>query len=133
MMQREVADRIESGPGTKDYGTLSVFVQLRARVRRLLTLPPGAFRPSPKVHSAVLRLDFHDVEIAIRDEPTFEALVRSIFTQRRKTLANALRRFADDHGVNARDAIARAGLDGTRRPETLQLTELAQLADIFPS
>ena len=131
MMQREVADRIESGPGRKDYGTLSVFVQLRARVRRLLTLPPGAFRPSPKVHSAVLRLDFHDLEIAMRDEPTFEALVRSIFTQRRKTLANALRRFADDRGVNAREAIARAGLDGMRRPETLQLTELARLADVF--
>jgi 16S rRNA (adenine1518-N6/adenine1519-N6)-dimethyltransferase len=133
MVQLEVAERIESGPGTKEYGTLSIFVQLRARVRRLLTLPPGAFRPSPKVYSAVLRLDFHDLEISIRDEASFEALVRSIFTQRRKTLANALRPFAVERGVDARDAIARAGLDGTRRPETLQLTELARLADIFSS
>jgi 16S rRNA (adenine1518-N6/adenine1519-N6)-dimethyltransferase len=133
MVQLEVAERIESGPGTKEYGTLSIFVQLRARVRRLLTLPPGAFRPSPRVRSAVLRLDFHDVEIPIRDEATFEALVRSIFTQRRKTLANALSRFADERGIDTRAAIARAGIEGTRRPETLQLTELARLADIFSS
>jgi 16S rRNA (adenine1518-N6/adenine1519-N6)-dimethyltransferase len=133
MVQLEVAERIESGPGTKDYGTLSIFVQLRARVRRLLTLPPGAFRPAPRVHSAVLRLDFHHASVPMRDEATFEALVRSIFTQRRKTLANALSRFADDRGLASRDAIARAGLDGSRRPETLQLTELARLADVFSS
>jgi 16S rRNA (adenine1518-N6/adenine1519-N6)-dimethyltransferase len=133
MVQREVADRIAAHPGIKDYGTLSIFVQLRAKVRRLLALPPGAFRPPPKVHSAVIGLTFHDVSVAMRDEPTFEALVRSIFTQRRKTLTNALARFADARGTTARDAIARASLDGTRRPETLQLTELARLADVFPS
>jgi 16S rRNA (adenine1518-N6/adenine1519-N6)-dimethyltransferase len=133
MVQREVADRIAAAPGTRDYGTLSIFVQLRASVRRLLALPPGAFRPAPKVHSAVIGLTFHDPAVAMRDEPTFEALVRSIFTQRRKTLANALARFAAARGMTARDAIARASLDGTRRPETLQLTELARLADVFPS
>jgi 16S rRNA (adenine1518-N6/adenine1519-N6)-dimethyltransferase len=133
MVQREVADRIEGHPGTKDYGTLSIFVQLRARVRRVLNLPPGAFRPMPRVHSAVLRLDFHDVEIAMRDEAVFETMVRSIFTQRRKTLSNALKPFAEERGLDARAAIAAAGLDGVRRPETLQLTELARLADIFPS
>ena len=68
----------------------------------------------------------------MRDEATFEALVRSIFTQRRKTLTNALGRFAEARGTTARDAIARAALDGTRRPETLQLAELARLADVFP-
>ena len=133
MLQREVADRIEGRPGTKDYGPLAIFVQLRADVRRLLTLPPGAFRPSPKVHSAVLRLDFHEPRVQLRHEPTFEALVRSIFTQRRKTLANALRRFAADRGIDSRQAVARAELDGTRRPEALQLTELARLADVFLS
>ncbi|HEY7501502.1 MAG TPA: 16S rRNA (adenine(1518)-N(6)/adenine(1519)-N(6))-dimethyltransferase RsmA [Vicinamibacterales bacterium] len=133
MLQREVADRIEAKPGTKDYGTLSIFVQLRARVRRVLALPPGAFRPSPKVHSAVLRLDFHDPEATVSDEDIFERLVRSIFTERRKTLSNALRRFAEEHGLDPREAIDRAGLDGIRRPETLQLTELARLADVFSS
>ncbi len=131
MLQREVADRIEAQPGTKEYGTLSIFVQRRARVRRVLNLPPGAFRPAPKVHSAVLRLDFREPEVRVADEATFESLVRSIFTQRRKTLSNALRRFAEERQVDPRGAIASAGLDGIRRPETLQLAELARLADVF--
>jgi 16S rRNA (adenine1518-N6/adenine1519-N6)-dimethyltransferase len=133
MVQREVADRIEGQPGTKAYGTLSIFVQLRADVQRLMTLPPGAFRPVPKVHSAVLRFEFREPRVQMTDEPTFEALVRSIFTQRRKTLSNALRRFAAERGLDPRLAIARAALDGTRRPEALQLTELARLADVFTS
>jgi 16S rRNA (adenine1518-N6/adenine1519-N6)-dimethyltransferase len=133
MLQREVADRIESGPGSKDYGTLSVFVQRRARVRRVLTLPPGAFRPQPKVHSAVVRLAFHPPDVPLRDEATFTAMVRWIFTQRRKTLVNALRRFAEERGADAAAVVATAGIDGRRRPETLQLTELARLADGFSS
>jgi 16S rRNA (adenine1518-N6/adenine1519-N6)-dimethyltransferase len=133
MVQREVADRIEGKPGTKDYGTLAIFVQLRATVRRLLTLPPGAFRPMPKVHSAVLRLEFTDLTVPLEDEAIFERLVRSIFTQRRKTLLNALRPFAGERGIDARAAVAAAGVDGIRRPETLQLTELARLADLFVS
>jgi 16S rRNA (adenine1518-N6/adenine1519-N6)-dimethyltransferase len=133
MVQREVADRIEGQPGTKNYGTLAIFVRLRASVRRLLTLPPGAFRPAPKVHSAVLRLQFRELAVSLRDEATFERLVRSIFTQRRKTLVNALKPLAEEHGVDARRLVALAGVDGTRRPETLQLTELARLADVFVS
>jgi 16S rRNA (adenine1518-N6/adenine1519-N6)-dimethyltransferase len=133
MVQREVADRIEGRPGTKDYGTLAIFVQLRATVRRVLTLPPGAFRPIPKVHSAVLRLDFREPEISIKDEATFERLVRSIFTQRRKTLLNALKPFAEERAIPPRVAVTAAGVDGSRRPETLQLAELARLADVFVS
>jgi 16S rRNA (adenine1518-N6/adenine1519-N6)-dimethyltransferase len=133
MVQREVAERIEASPGTKDFGTLSIFVQRQARVQRLLSLPPGAFRPAPKVHSAVLRLEFQDPVVTVKNEATFEGLVRSIFTQRRKTLYNALRRFAEEHGVEARRVVADAGIDGIRRPETLQLAELARLADAFPS
>lgn len=133
MVQREVAERIEGQPGTKDYGTLAIFVQLRATVHRLMTLPPGAFRPVPKVHSAVIRLEFHDPAVSIKDEPTFERLVRSIFTQRRKTLFNALKPFAADRAVDARRAIALAAVDGTLRPEALQLEELARLADVFVS
>jgi 16S rRNA (adenine1518-N6/adenine1519-N6)-dimethyltransferase len=133
MLQREVADRIGAEPGTKDFGTLSIFVQLRAKVRRLLTLPPGAFRPAPRVHSAVVRLEFQPPAVTLADEATFESLVRSIFTQRRKTLQNALRRFADERGIDPRRALKRAGIDGTRRPETLQLTELARLVDVVVS
>ena len=131
MLQREVAERIESGPGTKDYGVLSIFVQLHADVRRVLTLPPGAFRPQPKVHSAVIRLGFRPPAVTIVDEKAFERMVRSMFTQRRKTLGNALKAFAETQGRSAPEALAAAGIDASRRPETLQLTELARLADAF--
>ena len=133
MLQREVAERLEAPPGTKDYGVLSIFVQRRAAVRRLLTLPPGAFRPPPKVTSAVVRLEFQRPAEGVRDEATFTALVRSIFTRRRKTLANALAPFAEERGVPARAALEAAGIDPVRRPETLQLAELARLADYFAS
>ena len=131
MVQREVADRIEGAPGTKNYGTLAIFVQLRATVRRLLTLPPGAFRPVPKVHSAVLRLEFSDPVVEVKDEALFERMVRTIFTQRRKTLLNAVKSFADERAIDPRRVIAAAGVDATLRPEALQLTEFARLADVF--
>jgi 16S rRNA (adenine1518-N6/adenine1519-N6)-dimethyltransferase len=133
MLQREVAERIEARPGTKDYGVLSVFVQLHADVRRLLSLPPGAFRPAPKVHSSVIRLTFRPPAAALRDPQIFETMVRSMFTQRRKTLSNALRPFADSKGSNPAAALLAAGIDPSRRAETLQLDEMARLADYFAS
>ena len=132
MLQREVAERIESGPGTKEYGVLSILVQLHADVRRVLTLPPGAFRPQPKVHSAVVKLTFRPPAVALADETAFERMVRSMFTQRRKTLSNALKPFAESAGGgSAASALSKAGIDPSRRPETLQLTELARLAEAF--
>ena len=133
MVQLEVADRIAASPGTKDYGVLSILVQLHAEVTSLLRLPPGAFRPAPKVRSAVLRLRFGPPAILLRDEPEFEAMVRSMFTQRRKTLQNAMRAYAEGRGCLAADALGSAGIDPRRRPETLQLSELARLADFFAS
>jgi 16S rRNA (adenine1518-N6/adenine1519-N6)-dimethyltransferase len=133
MLQREVADRVEAHPGTKDYGVLSILVQLHAGVRRLLALPPGAFRPAPKVHSSVLRLLFGPPAVRLSDERVFEAMVRSMFTQRRKTLANALRPFAASRGADAGLALRSAAIDPSRRPETLQLDELARLADVLAS
>jgi 16S rRNA (adenine1518-N6/adenine1519-N6)-dimethyltransferase len=129
MMQREVAERIEAQPGTRDYGVLSISVQLHADVRRLLTLPPGAFRPSPKVHSAVLGLRFRPPAVAVQDERLFEGMVKSIFSQRRKTMGNALAAFAGTRGVEAHEALEASGIDPRRRPETLQLADLARLAD----
>ena len=133
MLQREVAERIEAHPGTKDYGVLSIFAQLHADVRRLLALPPGAFRPAPRVHSSVIRLTFRPPAVRIIDESLFGSMVRSMFTQRRKTLGNALKPFAALRNVNAAAALSAAGIDSTRRPETLQLDELARLADVFIS
>jgi 16S rRNA (adenine1518-N6/adenine1519-N6)-dimethyltransferase len=131
MVQREVAERIAAGPGGADYGVLAILVQLHADVRRVLTLPPGAFRPPPKVHSAVVALTFRAPKVPVRDEAVFTDMVRSMFTQRRKTLANALRPFAETRAAGATDALAAAGVDPRRRPETLQLEELARLADFF--
>ena len=131
MLQREVAERIEAAPGSKVYGVLSIFVQLHAEVRRVLALPPGAFRPAPKVHSSVIRLRFRPPAVALTDESSFEAMVRSMFTQRRKTLSNALKPFAALRGHDAGRALASAAIDSSRRPETLQLDELARLAEFF--
>jgi 16S rRNA (adenine1518-N6/adenine1519-N6)-dimethyltransferase len=131
MLQREVAERLEARPGSKDYGVLSISVQLHADVRRVLTLPPGAFRPAPKVYSAVVRLTFRPPPSPPRDEQVFEAMVRSMFTQRRKTLANALSPFADARNIRAVAALEAAGINPSRRPETLDLAELTRLADRF--
>ena len=85
--------------------------------------------PKPKVHSTVLRLTFTPPAVFISDPPLFERLVKALFSQRRKTLANALKRF----DPTAPALLAVAGLDGRRRPETLHLAELARLADLFAS
>jgi 16S rRNA (adenine1518-N6/adenine1519-N6)-dimethyltransferase len=132
MLQREVADRIEAVPGTGDYGVLAVLIQLRAEVQRLLTLPPGAFRPPPKVHSAAIRLRFRDEPaIQLVDEAVFTGMIRSVFTQRRKTLNNALRPFAESRGTDVRDVLRLAPIDPMRRPETLTLQEFGHLANLL--
>jgi 16S rRNA (adenine1518-N6/adenine1519-N6)-dimethyltransferase len=131
MLQREVAARLHAAPGSRDYGVLSILVQLHADVRPVLALPPGAFRPMPKVHSTVVHLSFRPPAVALSDEGSFEAMVRTMFGQRRKMLLNALRPFAESRARIAGAALAAAGIDGRRRPETLQLTELARLAEFF--
>jgi 16S rRNA (adenine1518-N6/adenine1519-N6)-dimethyltransferase len=131
MLQREVADRVASPPGTRSYGALSILVQLDADVEPLLTLPPGAFRPAPAIWSSVIRLRFRPSNVVIADRRRFEVLVRSMFSQRRKMLANALQPAASSRGRRAADVLREAGVDPARRPETLHLEELAQLADIL--
>jgi len=128
MLQREVADRLVARPGTKEYGVLSVLIRHRADVERVLALPAGAFRPPPKVTSAVVRLRFHPPNPAPGQPEIFEALTKAIFTRRRKTLANALLAFRPE-GIE--EALYRAGLDGRRRPEMLAIAELVALADAF--
>jgi len=131
MLQKEVADRLLASPGTGEYGVLTVLTALGADVSPVLNLPPGAFRPMPKVRSSVVRLSFRPTPVPVRDSKLLVDLVRSVFTQRRKTLANALARFAAGQGVDAKTALADAGIDAGRRPETLQLIELTRLADVF--
>jgi 16S rRNA (adenine1518-N6/adenine1519-N6)-dimethyltransferase len=127
MVQREVADRLTARPGTKAYGVLTVSAQMHARLHRLLDLPPGAFRPVPRVHSSVVRMEFGPPAARVVDEALFDRLVRALFGARRKVLANALKQF-DPRGP---EVLARSGLDGRRRPETLQVTELARLAELL--
>jgi 16S rRNA (adenine1518-N6/adenine1519-N6)-dimethyltransferase len=128
MLQREVADRLTASPGTSEYGALAIQVALHADVRRVMTLPPGAFRPPPKVTSAVVHLSFRSPAADVGDAAVFERLVRGIFLQRRKMLANALKPVADAGGFSASDVLHRSGIDGRRRPETLSLEEMSQLS-----
>jgi 16S rRNA (adenine1518-N6/adenine1519-N6)-dimethyltransferase len=129
MLQREVADRLMARPGSKEYGVLSVLIGLSADVDRLLALPPGAFRPAPKVQSALVRLRFHAPAPAPRNGALFASLVQAIFTRRRKTLANALLALRSWERGAISQALDDAGIDGRRRPETLEIPELVALAD----
>jgi 16S rRNA (adenine1518-N6/adenine1519-N6)-dimethyltransferase len=125
MVQREVADRLVARPGTRDYGVLTVLLSVHARVSRVLDLPPSAFQPPPKVHSSVVRLEFGPPAVRLPDERLFERLVKAMFSQRRKMLGNALKGF---HPAMA-SVLAASGLDLRRRPETLDLDEIARLAE----
>jgi 16S rRNA (adenine1518-N6/adenine1519-N6)-dimethyltransferase len=127
MLQKEVAARVSAAPGTSDYGSLRIQVALLADVDRVLTLPPGAFRPPPKVTSAVVRMRFRPPRVDVGSMETFERLVRGVFLQRRKTLANALKPVAESFGRSAAEMIAAAGIDGTKRPQELTLDDIARL------
>ena len=134
MLQREVADRLVAPPGSKEYGVLSILIGHAADVETLLRLPAGAFRPPPKVLSSLVRLRFRAPQPPVIDAVMFGALVQAVFTRRRKTLANALLALAGRSGPpppRPADALAAAGLDGSRRPETLSIAEFARLADIY--
>ncbi len=128
MLQKEVADRIVAAPGGGDYGVLAIQVALVADVERVLTLPPGAFRPPPKVTSAVVRLRFRAPAADVGDQATFERVVRGVFLQRRKTLANALKPVAHTFDRSALELIEKAGLDPSARPENLTVEQFASLS-----
>jgi len=127
MLQREVADRLVSPPGTRQYGVSSVLMQHVATINLLLTLPAGAFRPPPKVQSSLVHLRFHAPHPPVTNPVAFASLVQAVFTRRRKTLANALLAHTDAAG--AARALAAAAVDGARRPETVSVSEFARLSD----
>jgi 16S rRNA (adenine1518-N6/adenine1519-N6)-dimethyltransferase len=124
LLQKEVVDRMAAAPDTADYGRLSVMLQYRFTVDPLLRVPPGAFTPPPKVDSAVVRMAPLPASRAVaRDEARFAAIVAAAFSQRRKTLRNAVRALVDD------EAFARAGIDPGRRGETLSVKEFLSISD----
>jgi 16S rRNA (adenine1518-N6/adenine1519-N6)-dimethyltransferase len=127
MLQREVADRISSGPGTKAYGSLSVLFAAHAEIDAVLRVPPGCFFPPPKVHSTVLQIRWLErprVDIGPFDH--FEKVVRASFAQRRKMLRNSLRTAFDTGAVDAAERTS--GVSFTRRAESLSLDEIAAIA-----
>lgn len=128
MLQREVADRLIAVPGGADYSSMSIQVQLLADVERILSLPPGAFRPAPKVHSSVVRLRFRPPRVDVGTRDAFERVVRGLFLRRRKTLANALKPVAVSFGRSVETILLRAQIDGGRRPATLSLDDIARLS-----
>jgi 16S rRNA (adenine1518-N6/adenine1519-N6)-dimethyltransferase len=133
MLQREVADRLVAPPGGKEYGVLSVLIRHAADAELLLKIPPGAFRPPPRVQSALIRLRFRAPEPLVISPTVFAAMVQAVFTRRRKTLANALLAYDAGCSLAPAEALAAADLDGRRRPETLSIAEFARLADSYAS
>jgi 16S rRNA (adenine1518-N6/adenine1519-N6)-dimethyltransferase len=133
MMQREVADRVAAVPGSRDYGLLSVTVQLYGPVDKLFTLPPNAFSPPPNVHSTVVRWHFAPRLAELRvDEAEFVRFLRAAFAQKRKTLANNLRA-AGIAAPSIALAFERAGIAAQARAESLPVEALAALARNLPA
>ena len=134
MVQKEVADRMQVGPGTKDYGALSLAVQYYAKPEIVANVPPNCFMPRPKVGSAVIRLTVHEKPpVQVKDEKLMFQIIRAAFNQRRKTLVNALYN-ASDLGFSKeeiQECIDKLGIPVTVRGEALTLEQFARLSDSF--
>lgn len=134
MVQKEVAERMQVGPGTKDYGALSLAVQYYATPEVMMTVPAGCFMPRPNVDSAVIKLTRHDTPpVTVSDEKRLFDMIRASFNQRRKTLVNGL---GNATGLNVKkedvlSALEKMGLPPTIRGEALTLGEFAELADLL--
>lgn len=136
MVQKEVADRMKAGPGTKDYGALSLAVQYYAKPSIVANVPPNCFMPRPNVGSAVIQLIYHEnKEVHVDNERLMFDIIRSSFNQRRKTLVNSLKNsqilsFQKEQIVNALEEM---GLSSTIRGEALHLEEFARLSNLLGS
>ena len=134
MVQKEVADRMQVGPGTKDYGALSLAVQYYAKPYIVANVPPNCFMPRPKVGSAVIRLErYENPPVTVEDEKLMFRLIRASFNQRRKTLANGLKNSPElDYTKEEIEAAIEAlGRGASIRGEALTLEEFAKLADLL--
>lgn len=134
MVQKEVADRMQEGPGSKEYGALSLAVQYYAKPEIVVNVPPSCFMPQPKVGSAVIRLTRHEQPtVDVENEKLMFQLIRASFNQRRKTLANGLNNFS---GLNVgkeviQQCIEELGVPATVRGEALSLEQFAKLSNII--
>lgn len=130
MLQKEVVDRILAEPGTRAYGSLTVQMAARSRARMICAVPPAAFYPPPKVDSAVIQLFPHKPELGGVPSEHFDRVVRAAFSQRRKTLRNALSALFDRDVVDA--ALAETGIDGQIRGEMLDLDAFRAISAQLP-
>jgi 16S rRNA (adenine1518-N6/adenine1519-N6)-dimethyltransferase len=134
MVQKEVADRMQAGPGTKDYGALSLAVQYYAQAEIVANVPPNCFMPRPKVGSAVIRLTRHTEPIVnVDDEKLMFRVIRASFNQRRKTLVNGLKNGLG-YGCSKEtygQILVNMGLDENVRGERLTLAEFAELSNLI--
>ena len=129
MVQKEVADRIAAKPGTKDYGTLSVWCQIHGRIAEKVAVSPEAFFPRPKVRSTVLKIElFAEPLVSAVEIPLLRGLVRAAFGQRRKTLANALASWLKQRREEIESFLRAQNVDPRRRGETLGIEEFIKLA-----
>lgn len=134
MVQKEVAQRMQVGPGTKEYGALSLAVQYYAEPYLAANVPPNCFMPRPKVGSAVIRLTRHkEKPVQVKDEKFMFKLIRASFNQRRKTLQNGLNNSSeiDVNKAQVVEALEKMGLSATVRGEKLTLEQFAQLSDLL--
>ena len=134
MVQKEVADRMQVGPGTKDYGALSLAVQYYAEPYIVANVPPNCFMPRPSVGSAIIRLTRHkEMPVQVKDEQLMFKLIRASFNQRRKTLANGLKNSSELNLSKEviEQAIEQLGKGASIRGEALTLEEFARLANII--
>ena len=134
MVQKEVADRMQVGPGTKDYGALSLAVQYYARPYIVANVPPNCFMPRPKVGSAVIRLERYEAPpVQVKDEKQMFRIIRASFNQRRKTLVNGLANSPELHFSKEciQQAVEALGKGASVRGEALGLAEFAALSDLL--
>jgi len=124
MLQKEVVDRMAAGPGSRDYGRLSVMIQYHCKVEPLFRVGPGAFQPAPRVDSTFVRLTpWPQPQVVVKDVACLATVVRQAFSQRRKTLRNTLK------GLLPEQAIRATGTDPSARPESISLEQYAALAN----
>ncbi len=136
MVQKEVADRMQAGPGSKDYGALSLAVQFYAKPEIVANVPPNCFMPRPNVGSAVIRLTRHEtVPVDVLDEKLMFRIIRASFNQRRKTLANGLNNAPDIplSKEQIQESITALGVPVNIRGEALTLEQFAKLSNIIHS
>ena len=134
MVQKEVADRMQVGPGTKDYGALSLAVQYYAKPEIVANVPPNCFMPRPNVGSAVIKLSrYEKPPVQVKDEAYLFAIIRASFNQRRKTLLNGLTNAGNLNVTKEQilEALEKMKLSPSIRGETLTLEQFAQLSNLL--